>query len=82
MPVCTYRVNVNTVLDDIGSSRLVYGIEAVDANGNLLLAFRDVFFDKDKAEALANRCNSGDLSLSHFEDVINDALTDQYACFL
>ncbi len=53
-----------------------YGIKATDSAGNTLKEFSDVFTDRCKAEKLANSCNKCELSIVHFEDVIEDALVE------
>ena len=71
---CTYRTRIDTVYDEDGNAYTVYGIEAVGAGGEILASIPDVFFDRQKAEHLADLCNEGHLSLLHLRDVVEDAL--------
>lgn len=74
--VCTYRVKTDTAHDEKNRAHTVYGIEAVDSDGSILLSFSDIFFDRQKAEGFACLCNSGGLSLIHFPYVVEDVLAE------
>lgn len=64
----------DTIYDEDANKYTVYGIEAVDSKGKVLLSFSDIFFDKQKAEHFVNLCNENDLELIHLADVVEDAL--------
>ena len=71
-----YCIRNEIKFDEEEKEHVVYGIEAVDTTGEILLSFSDVFFDKQKAEDFVNLCNSGRLSLLHFADVVEDVLAE------
>lgn len=75
--VCTYRVRKNIVQDENGKVHTVYGIEAVGADGEILKGYSDVFFDRQRAERFAGLCNECGLSLLHFPEAVEDALTER-----
>lgn len=64
----------DTIYDENGNKYTVYGIEAVDYRGKVLLSFSDIFFDKQKAKHFVNLCNKNDLELIHLADVVEDVL--------
>ncbi len=74
-----YRLKTDSIYDEEGCLHTVYGIAAVDTFGRVIKSFSDVFFDKAKAEHLVTLCNREKLSLIHLEDVVDDALAEQYA---
>ena len=64
-----------------GRSRIAYGIVAYadageDGTATVVASAHDVTNDRDCAEQLANKCNRGNLSLCHFDDVIEDFLAE------
>ena len=59
----------------------VYGIDAVNNNGYILESHTDIFFDRLKAEKFISLCNDCELELIHLPDVVEDAITEQYAVF-
>ncbi len=73
-----YRLKTDNIYDEEGCLHTVYGIVAENAFGKVIKSFLDVFFDKTKAEQLVTLCNKEKLSLIHLEDVVEDALTEQY----
>ncbi len=73
-----YRLKTDNIYDEEGCLHTVYGIVAIDTFGNEIKSLADVFFDKEKAEQLVTLCNKENLSLIHLEDVVEDALTEQY----
>ena len=75
----TYRLREDTIHDEDGKEYIVYGIEAVNSKKKVLSSFSDIFFDKQKAEAFVNLCNEGKLELIHLADIVEDAITEQYA---
>ncbi len=75
---CLYKLTTDFVYDEENKKHVTYGIAAVDAFGRVIKSFSDVFFDKAKAEHLVTLCNREKLSLIHLEDVVEDALTEQY----
>ena len=77
----TYRLRKDFVLDEEGKECIVYGMEAVNRGKKILSSFSDIFFDKQKAKTFVNLCNEGKLELIHLTDVVDDAITEQYAIF-
>ncbi len=73
-----YRLKTDSIYDEEGCLHTVYGIVAVDTFGRVIKSFSDVFFDKVNAEHLVTLCNREKLSLIHLEDVVEDALAEQY----
>ena len=45
----TYCIRKDIVFDEDGNKHTVYGIEAINSNGKILVSLPDVFFDKQKA---------------------------------
>ena len=76
-----YRLNETTVTDEEGKKHIVYGIDAIDKFGNVLASYTDIFFDRTKAENFVALCNECELELIHLPDVVEDAITEQYAVF-
>ena len=76
-----YRLNETTVTDEEGKKHIVYGIDAIDKCGNILASYTDIFFDRTKAENFVALCNKCELELIHLPDVVEDAITEQYAVF-
>jgi len=74
----TYRMREDIRFDEVGQKYIVYGIDAIDADGTVLMSFPDVFFDGQKAERFVTLCNEGELSLLHLADAVEDALVEQY----
>ena len=72
----TYCLKKRTVHDEKRKPYIVYGIEAVGSDGEVVVIFSDMFSDKRKAEYFVNLFNSGGLSLSHFADAVEDALAE------
>jgi len=75
----TYILNRSVVCDEEGHNYTVFGIDAVEASGRLIASFSDVFFDKLAAERFCILCNKCNLAPIHLQDVIEDALTDEYS---
>ena len=69
-----YTLRVDTVTDEENCEYLVYGITAIDTFGNVLKTFKDIFFDKQKAENFIELCNQEKLELIHLQDVVEDIL--------
>ena len=76
-----YRLNEITVADEEGTIHIVYGIDAADKCGNILASYTDIFFDRTKVEKFVALCNECELELIHLSDVVEDAITEQYAVF-
>ena len=62
-------------------SRSTYGIVAyvdadTDGTATIVASARDITNDRCRAEQLADKCNRGNLSLCHFNDVIEDFLAE------
>ena len=80
MSTITYGVVAETYL--LGSqTRNAYGIVAyADANqdgtATVVASAHDITPDRYRAEQLADKCNRGNLSLCHFDDVIEDFLAE------
>lgn len=74
----TYCLTEDTIFDDSEKEHIIYGIQALDKNGTVLLSFPDVFFNRQKANHFVNLCNKGRLSLLHLADVVEDAIAEQY----
>ena len=72
--VCTYRVRNDIMLDEERQAHTVYGIEAIDTDGEILSSFPDVFADRQHAECLADLCNDEGLSLMHLQYAVEDVL--------
>ena len=77
--ICTYRVRKSIVQDENRKVHTVYGIEAVGANGEIIQGYPDVFSDRQKAEHFAGLYNECGLSLLHFPEAVEDALTEKRA---
>lgn len=75
----TYHLRTDTIADEEGKEYTVYGISTISHNGNIVKSVPDIFFDVKLAENLVTKCNKYKLSLVHLMDVIDDALTEQYA---
>ena len=76
-----YRLNETTIADEDEKKYTVYGIDAVNDNGYILESHSDIFFGLLKAEKFVSLCNDCELKLIHLPDVIEDAITEQYAVF-
>ncbi len=76
-----YRLNETTIADEDGKKYTVYGIDAVNDNEYILESYSDIFFDRIKAEEFVSLCNECGLELIHLSDVVEDAITGQYAVF-
>lgn len=74
--VCTYRVRNDMILDEENKAHTVYGIEAIDTEGEIRASYPDVFSDRQKAECFAALCNDEDLSLIHFPNAVEDILAE------
>ena len=64
-----------------GQYRKAYGIVAysdAEENGTatIVASAHDITHDRWRAERLADQCNRGNLSLCHFDDVIDDFLAE------
>ena len=69
-----YKLRTDTVFDENNAAFLVYGIDAVEENGEIVKSIADIFFDKNKAEEFIAVCNENELSIEHLEDVVDDVL--------
>lgn len=76
-----YRLNETNVTDEDRTDYIVYGIDAIDKCGNILASYTDILFDRAKAERFVALCNKHKLELIYLPDVIEDAITEQYAVF-
>ncbi len=74
-----YYMRADTIYDEDGKPYIVYGIEAINPQGEVLSSFPDVFFDKQKAENFVKLCNDSSLDIIHLSDVVEDSITEQYA---
>ncbi len=75
---CTYKLNETIIKDEDGMTYTLYGIDALDTNGNIVKSVKNIFFQRSRATNLINLCNEGELALTHLADVIEDALYEQY----
>lgn len=73
-----YRLNETEIADEGGITHLVYGIDAVTACGRILNSYKDIFFDRLKAEKFVSFCNEMAVELMHLPHVVEDALAEQY----
>ncbi len=74
-----YYMRTDTIYDEDGKPHIVYGIEAISLQGEVLSSFPDVFFDKQEAENFVKLCNDSGLDIIHLSDVVEDAIVEQYA---
>lgn len=72
----TYCMRKDTIHDEERKAYTVYGIDAVNSDGEVLVSVPDVFFDRQKAERFVSLCNDGNLSLIHLADAVEDALAE------
>ena len=77
----TYQLNETIIKDTDGIIYTVYGIDAVDIDGNIVKSFKNIFFRRSKAIFLIDLCNEGKLSIKHLADVIEDELYEDYIRF-
>ena len=75
---CTYKLNETIIKDEDGMTYTLYGIDALDTNGNIVKSVKNIFFQRSRATNLINLCNEGELALTHLDDVIEEALYEQY----
>ena len=74
-----YSIMENLVYDENQAGYIImYGIQAINPNGEIVKCYSNVFFDKKDADSFVKACNEGQLSLIHMEDVIEDRLTELY----
>ncbi len=69
-----YIIRMDKSYDEDGKEYNVYGIDAIDLNGNTVMSIPDVFFDRTRAEVFVKLCNDNGLSLVHLNDVVEDEL--------
>lgn len=80
MNMITYGVVTETYT--LGKeSRHAYGVVAyadadVDGTATIVAAAHNITNNRYRAELLADKCNRGNLSLCHFDDVIEDFLAE------
>lgn len=51
-----------------------HGIQAVDPEGNVVTAFRDVSTSRDFVQAIVDSCNLHKASVIHLEDILLDEI--------
>ena len=74
-----YSIMENLVCDeDQAVYTIMYGIQAINPNGEIVKCYSNIFFDKKDADSFVKVCNEGQLSLIHLEDVIEDRLSELY----
>ncbi len=76
-----YRLNETIIADEYGKKYTSFGIDAVSCSGQIYASFPDIFFNRLKAEKFVALCNECGLELIHLSDVVEDAITEQYAVF-
>ena len=64
-----------------GTARSAFGIVAYadaeeDGTATVVASAHDITDDRTRAEQLAEKCNRGNLALCHFDDVIEDFLSE------
>lgn len=69
-----YTLRTDSVRNEAGESRSVYGIE-VWAGAERVGCVKDVFLDRREAEKLVGLCNRLSLSPVHLADVIEDSIS-------
>lgn len=79
MTTITYGISEETYSVN-GTSRTSYGLVAFadaesDGSSTIIASARDISNDKSAVEALASLCNRGNLSICHFDDVIQDFIS-------
>ena len=80
---CTYdTVEMGTGICISGDfayiSNRQYGVEVVDADGEVLAGYPDVFWDREKAAAFVAWCNDNDVESVLLPDLVADAIQEQY----
>ena len=70
---CKYILIRDTYSDDNGN-HTGYGIVAVDHESKIVSAATDLSCNKDEVARLVQMCNELELSLVHFQDVVEDFL--------
>lgn len=73
----TYQINENVITDADGSVCILYGIDALDENGDIVASFTKVFFQRSRATALVDLCNECKLSVTHLKNMVDDSLYEQ-----
>ena len=71
-----YSIIESMIYDEEQAIYRMYGIQAINKNGEPIKSYKNLFFDKKDAVSLVKACNEGQLSLIHLEDVIEDKLTE------
>ena len=76
----TYGVVKESYILD-GVSRKAYGLVAyadaeLDGTATIVASARDLTENRERIEAFARRCNEGKISLVHFDDVVEDFLSE------
>ena len=74
--IVKYRLLIDTVRDDDGNQHTVYGIQSVSSDETVVLSISDISFDSQKAQVFVDLCNSLELSIIHFYDVLDDFLAE------
>ena len=70
----TYQLNTTVTVDENKNPLSVFGIDAVNQKGQIVMSVPDLFFNKQEAEHLVALCNEGELSLLHLTEIAEDAL--------
>ena len=73
-----FRMREDVIVGETGETFTVYGVEAVDADGEVLAGYPDVFWDREKAAAFVAWCNSNDVEPVLLPDLVADAIQEQY----
>ena len=74
----TYQMREDCLRDEQGAEWIVYGLDAIDAQGHVLFSFADIFFDRESAKNFVQICNEQKVELLHIQEVVDDALVEQY----
>ena len=67
--ICTY-----CLVEEKSKDKVIYGIKAVNIEGDAVAIYKDVNLSRAKAENLVRRCNIGRLYSRHLLDVICDTI--------
>ena len=75
---CTYKVRKDVVIDEEGIEHTVFGIDAVNFLGRVVKSVSDIYFDSEKAEQLAEKCNASGLGCVCIMNRLTDILDCRY----
>ena len=73
-----FRMREDVTVGETGEAFTVYGVEVVNAGGEVLAGYPDVFWDREKAAAFVAWCNDNDVEPVLLPDLVADAIQEQY----